>query len=435
MTAPSALAHSRTHPHRGHDHPAFRVARARRLRPSRAAAMELFRSASARYNIAVTPTGWYGGGARHHFLRPCIKSKPRQSLQFRNISQTTVPGDAVTVTLAQDLVERAAALQQTVVPASTDYLPLLVEAWLIGGTVAEPPPPPPDFSAAAAHPPPAWQSRQWHASAKRCLALQDRLGITRVIRFCECVTLEAPGGHRLALPGGVPAALCHHWPVRRANSTPSSRTNSRTSSAFDAFVNLFQIAAETLLFYHPGRVVAQQNASAPSAKIVATMWLWAVCGDPRLPTRKPWPIWRNGRPPPVMAVGGKQPPRLAARPSPRMLGATQTARPISAMAAWRPASFALRRRLSLAMPYSAPATPAPAPQAAESSTAPVAAVTSAAFGLGFRERKKPHAQAATAPRPRPWLPPVCCRCRETDPNAIVITAPGISRAPATTGQS
>jgi bla regulator protein blaR1 len=85
---------------------------------------------------------------------------------------------------------------------------------------------------------------------ERCLALQKRLGIDRAIRYCECLRLDAPaviGWFRpvVLLPvmaltglseGQLEIVIAHELAhIRR----------------FDSFVNLFQIAAETLLFYHP----------------------------------------------------------------------------------------------------------------------------------------------------------------------------------------
>jgi beta-lactamase regulating signal transducer with metallopeptidase domain len=84
----------------------------------------------------------------------------------------------------------------------------------------------------------------------RCLGLQKRLGIDRAIRYCECLRLDAPaviGWFRpvVLLPvmaltglseGQLEIVIAHELAhIRR----------------FDSFVNLFQIAAETLLFYHP----------------------------------------------------------------------------------------------------------------------------------------------------------------------------------------
>jgi beta-lactamase regulating signal transducer with metallopeptidase domain len=83
-----------------------------------------------------------------------------------------------------------------------------------------------------------------------CYALQDRIGLSRAITYCECKWLQAPaviGWFRpivflpaTALTGlseeQLQAVIAHELAhIRR----------------FDAFVNVFQVLVETLLFYHP----------------------------------------------------------------------------------------------------------------------------------------------------------------------------------------
>ena len=83
-----------------------------------------------------------------------------------------------------------------------------------------------------------------------CYTLQDQLGIKRAIQYCECKWLQAPavvGWFRpivflpvSALTGlseeQLQAVIAHELAhIRR----------------FDAFVNVFQVGVETLLFYHP----------------------------------------------------------------------------------------------------------------------------------------------------------------------------------------
>ena len=83
-----------------------------------------------------------------------------------------------------------------------------------------------------------------------CYKLQDQLGIRRAIQYCECKWLQAPavvGWFRpivflpvSALTGlsedQLQAVIAHELAhIRR----------------FDAFVNVFQVGVETLLFYHP----------------------------------------------------------------------------------------------------------------------------------------------------------------------------------------
>jgi beta-lactamase regulating signal transducer with metallopeptidase domain/predicted flap endonuclease-1-like 5' DNA nuclease len=112
----------------------------------------------------------------------------------------------------------------------------------------------------------------------RCRDLQQRLGITRAVRYCESLHLDAPavlGWFRpvvflplSALTGlteaQLRAVIAHELAhIRR----------------FDAFVNVFQVGVETLLFYHPGvwwlnkRIRAERENCCDD---VAS----SVCGNP-----------------------------------------------------------------------------------------------------------------------------------------------------------
>jgi beta-lactamase regulating signal transducer with metallopeptidase domain/sporulation protein YlmC with PRC-barrel domain len=112
----------------------------------------------------------------------------------------------------------------------------------------------------------------------RCNELQDRLGITRAIRYCESVHLD------------VPAVIGWFKPVvllPLSALTGLSEAQLRTVIAhelthirrFDAFFNLFEVAAETLLFYHPAvwwlnkRIRAERENCCDDAAL-------ALCGNP-----------------------------------------------------------------------------------------------------------------------------------------------------------
>lgn len=370
-----------------------------------AVAMALFRSASARYNIAVA-------------LLVCMVAAPAitfyvlhqehvaRALLFRNISQTTVHGDAVTITVAQDLVDRAAALQQTVVPASADYLPLLVEAWLIGVLLLSLRPAAGFFALR--------RIRRQHAKAvsarlsERCLALQDRLGITRIIRFCECVTLEAPA---------VVGWLCPvvYLPLSAITGLSAAQLDAVIAhelahiKRLDAFVNLFQIAAETLLFYHPAvwwlskRIRTERENCCDDVAV-------AVCGDPTSYARALANMaeWQAA---PVMAMAVHSHP-LATRVA-RILGASKLGGnfgngSLAASVLCLTASLIAGHALLGASPA------APSPQASATSAAPALVATPALPVLPASARAQ--AQAVVAP----------VADAETDPSAIVITAPAIA---------
>jgi len=85
---------------------------------------------------------------------------------------------------------------------------------------------------------------------ERCLELQRRLGLSRVVQYCESLQLQAP-----AVVGWFrPVVLL---PVSALTGLSAQQLEAVIAHELahvrrlDPFVNLFQIAAETLLFYHP----------------------------------------------------------------------------------------------------------------------------------------------------------------------------------------
>jgi beta-lactamase regulating signal transducer with metallopeptidase domain len=111
----------------------------------------------------------------------------------------------------------------------------------------------------------------------RCTALQQRMGLDRVIRYCECLRLDAPA----VLGWFRPVVLL---PVRALTGLNEEQIGAVIAHElahirrFDCFVNLFQIATETLLFYHPAvwwvsqRVRAEREHCCDDEAI-------AICGD------------------------------------------------------------------------------------------------------------------------------------------------------------
>jgi hypothetical protein len=112
---------------------------------------------------------------------------------------------------------------------------------------------------------------------EKCVALQQKMGLGRVIQYCECFRLDAPavlGWFRpvVLLPAKaltglsedqIAAVIAHELAhIRR----------------LDCFVNLFQIAAETLLFYHPAVWWASQRIRAERENCCDDEAL-AVCGN------------------------------------------------------------------------------------------------------------------------------------------------------------
>jgi beta-lactamase regulating signal transducer with metallopeptidase domain len=83
-----------------------------------------------------------------------------------------------------------------------------------------------------------------------CHALQHQMGITRAVRYCESAVLQAPaviGWFRpiVFLPATALTGLSEEQ-LRLVIAHELAHIR-----RYDAFVNLFQVCAETLLFYHP----------------------------------------------------------------------------------------------------------------------------------------------------------------------------------------
>jgi bla regulator protein blaR1 len=88
------------------------------------------------------------------------------------------------------------------------------------------------------------------ALRERCLELQRQLGLDRIVRYCESLQLQAP-----AVVGWFqPMVLL---PVSALTGLTTQQLESVIThelahvKRLDSFVNLFQVATETLLFYHP----------------------------------------------------------------------------------------------------------------------------------------------------------------------------------------
>jgi len=116
------------------------------------------------------------------------------------------------------------------------------------------------------------------AFRERCAELQRRLGLNRVVQYCESLQLQAP-----AVVGWFrPVVLL---PVSALTGLSAQQLESVIAhelahvQRLDPFVNLFQIAVETLLFYHPAvwwlskRIRAERENCCDDVAI-------SVCGNP-----------------------------------------------------------------------------------------------------------------------------------------------------------
>jgi beta-lactamase regulating signal transducer with metallopeptidase domain len=111
-----------------------------------------------------------------------------------------------------------------------------------------------------------------------CRALQEKMGITRIVRYCESLQLSAP-----VVVGWIrPVVLL---PVSALTGLDETQLQAVIAhelahvQRLDAFVNLFQIAVESLLFYHPAvwwlskRIREERENCCDDAAV-------AVCGSP-----------------------------------------------------------------------------------------------------------------------------------------------------------
>lgn len=111
-----------------------------------------------------------------------------------------------------------------------------------------------------------------------CLTLQCRMGLTRVVSYCESTYLDAP-----AVAGWIRPVVLLPMTALSGLSTEQLEAVIAHELAhiqrFDAFVNLFQVAGETTLFYHPAvwwlgrRIRAEREHCCDDAAVVA-------CGSP-----------------------------------------------------------------------------------------------------------------------------------------------------------
>ena len=126
---------------------------------------------------------------------------------------------------------------------------------------------------------------------ERCLALQRRLGISRVVRYCECRLVTVPS----VIGFFRPIVLL---PLRALTGLSAEQLEAVIAhelghiKRFDVAVNLFQVVVETLFFFHPAvwwlnrRIRADREDCCDDIAI-------SVGGEGRA-MRVRWPSWRTG---------------------------------------------------------------------------------------------------------------------------------------------
>jgi len=261
-----------------------------------------------------------------------------------------------------------------------------------------------------------------------CLNLQDRMGIARIIRYCQSIHVDVP--------------LVAGW-IRPVVLLPISAITGLTQPQleaviahelahirrYDAFVNVFQVAVETLLFYHPAvwwlgeRIRTEREHCCDDAAV-------AVCGSPVVYARALAHLAETRQSPKfAMALDGSP---LVARVA-RLLGSTQSSDAFRAanlsvgvfclsVALFAGSAFVGSVRILRAQ--TPPAAPV-APSAPIASARPVPATAPAAPGDAFIVRPNDSVTEPTAP-----VAPDAALAPSNAPVATPVAEPAPMPAPA-----
>src|SRR5271155_1955535 len=236
------------------------------------AAMALSRNAATRYAIAVGVLALMiaAPGLTFIVLQQRAVESANGELATRSGAANTLTSDS----LAAKVSTPASPLRNNI-PASPGYLAWLVEVWMVGVALLSLRPAVGFFALQRL------RRRQAEPVSEliraRCLSLQSTLGVQRLIRYCESVELRAPavvGWFRPVV--FLPLCAVSGLSVDQLDAVVAHEL--AHIKRLDAFVNLFQIAAETLLFYHPavwwlsGRIRAERENCCDDVAI-------AVCGN------------------------------------------------------------------------------------------------------------------------------------------------------------
>jgi beta-lactamase regulating signal transducer with metallopeptidase domain len=111
-----------------------------------------------------------------------------------------------------------------------------------------------------------------------CLNLHRKLGLQRLVRFCECTRLDAP-----AVAGWLRPTIL--LPITALTGLSDEQLSSIIAhelahiKRFDSLVNLFQVVVETLLFYHPAVWWLNERVREERENCCDDMAV-SVCGNP-----------------------------------------------------------------------------------------------------------------------------------------------------------
>jgi beta-lactamase regulating signal transducer with metallopeptidase domain len=237
-----------------------------------AAAIALARKASTRYAIAVGAL--IAMVAAPPFTYSVLReSSPTFAAPVQNSLQGSVPAITRAVNLASHRIVSGA---QSSFFASSEILTVFVELWFIGVLLFSLRTAGGFFLVARLR---RRDSKPINSELLAlCREMQNRLGITRAIRYCESLNLDAPaviGWLRpvVLLPISALTGLSQHQ-LRTVIAHELAHIR-----RLDAFFNLFQVAAETLLFYHPAVWWLSKRIRAERENCCDDVAL-SVCGNP-----------------------------------------------------------------------------------------------------------------------------------------------------------
>ncbi|HET9803581.1 MAG TPA: M56 family metallopeptidase [Candidatus Acidoferrum sp.] len=207
-------------------------------------ALTLFRRASARYIVGVLTLLAMVTSVAITFMLLLNSQSAMQATENAATPVLVFAQKAIIGHAAQPAASGVSAAKSL----SAQALPLLVEFWLAGVL----------FFALRTAGGLLYLERLRRAASvsvapallAKCRELQSRLGITRIIRFCECRWLDAPA----VIGWFKPVVLL---PVRALTGLTEDQIEAVIAHElahvrrFDAFVNLFQVFVEAVLFFHP----------------------------------------------------------------------------------------------------------------------------------------------------------------------------------------
>ena len=202
-------------------------------------AMAPFRKASARYLVAVG------------VLLMMLATPVATFFYYRNADAVLAWTTAAPIAASQNATEWKSPASAAFVrsrPVVRDLFPVVVQIWLVGVAIFS------LRSAGGFFLLERMRRRQSIPLDSRlrsiCMELQRRLGLTHVIRYCQCQWLEAP-----AVIGWFRPIVFLPLTALTGLSEAQLRAVIAHELAhikrLDSFVNAFQVVVETLLFYHP----------------------------------------------------------------------------------------------------------------------------------------------------------------------------------------